>query len=857
MSDAIEQEASQIVDAISERVRYLLEQKQLATEVLLVGFIPQDVLDSVREGDRPLRGRDLEQLSSEWQTLIPDSPLVKAAVVRSLSVKCALVREEMPQLCAILGVDDQRVKDAYEARFAEALESAFTARRRSEGPEISPLSELLGGVDLNPLERFMLPVVLRDGEVLFEKGAAGDRIFVLAKGRVRIIFDRDDHAEGSRELEAFDLVGELAFLTGAPRTATVQAASDCELWYIATEHLMALIENHPHVFRQVFAIAARRYDFVYFLEHMRAFFGDLDLRMVNEIFEGSERIHLERGQLLFETGTFSKGWYLVTSGRLGSRASNSADGRLHVFEAGDSLGEEEILFGHPHRHSLMALAESEVIRVSPQGFDALLNDPDLMRRMFKRVIHQLAPSGKETRRQATQVIAVGALGDDGAVADVIPGMARLFGATRDSLFLQASTIKELLNVPNLALKDPDHLAWMRIRSWYSEVVNRHAYVLFALDGEHPAWNSFCVASADTIVGMVDATRSPTTLRDDPWFEETRPPLPKERWLILVHPADVERPSGTREWLRRHAMPMHLHIQGTGESELMRLMRMVTRTGVGVALGGGTARGFAHFGVMRALAEVGIPVDMVGGTSIASAIAAMFALRFPAEEMRAAIKRLLDLRPFRDYAFPRTALLKSRRFEQLARSTFRDTDIEDSWLKYFCISTNLSTGEEVVHETGEIWRASMASGALPVVMPPFIEGKHILVDGGLVNNVPVDLLLQRTQGPVIAVNVSSLEDWVVRENAPAKRRSVMERLRSYVSLKGDPGIMDILVQSMVVSSHQKLRSIVEHVDLYLEPPVGDFGLTQFEAMDGMAQCGYDYALPLVREFRNSHPKLKNL
>lgn len=851
MSDGIELEAAQIVEALSTRARHLLWQRRLASQVLLAGTLPPQALDAVRDAGLPLRGRDLEHLCAEWEAAIADLPELRAAVLHALSMSCTLVREEMPALGAILGVDDERVTGAYEARYGRALESAFSGRRVPEEPAADHRSRFAGDVDLAPLERFMLPVALKAGEVLFEKGDAGDRIFVLAKGTLRIIFDRGDRGEDARELTAFDLVGELAFLTGATRTATVQAAGDCELWSIATQHLMGLIENHPDLFRRVFAIATRRYDFVYFLQHVRAFFGEIDLRIVEDIYEGSERLHLERGKRLFEEGAACEGWYLVTSGRLGTHAGRGAEGQGHVFEAGHSLGEEELLYRYPHRQALMALAETEVIRVSPQGFETLWNHPDLARRMFMRVIGQSSHARMEPARPSTHVIALGALGD-ASLSDLVPRMAKLFGATREALFLQASTIKDLLNVPTLALKEADHLAWMRIRSWYSGVVNRHAHVLLALDREHPAWNRFCVASADTVVALADATRPASSPGDGSWFEPTEAALPKQRWLALVHPADLDRPSGTREWLRRHAMPRHLHLQGTSDRELMRLMRMVTHTGVGVALGGGTARGYAHFGVMRALADVGVPVDIVGGTSIAAPIAAMFALRFSEDEMEATNKRLLELRPFKDYAVPRTAFLKGRRFEQLARATFGEIDIEDAWLEYYCISTNLSTGQEMVHASGRIWRATMASGALPMVIPPFIDGRHVLVDGGLVNNVPVDRMRERTEGPVIAVNVSRLDDWVVGNSPEAPRPSLMERLRSWITLQGNPGIMDVLVRSMVVSSEQKLRSMVGRVDLYLEPPVAEFGMTQFEAMEVMAQRGYEYALPLVREFARTLP-----
>jgi predicted acylesterase/phospholipase RssA len=501
------------------------------------------------------------------------------------------------------------------------------------------------------------------------------------------------------------------------------------------------------------------------------------------------------------------------------------------------------------------MVDTEVIRISPQSFEDLWNHPAIIRRMFKSVIHKSALTTEDSAPHTTQVIAIGSLGRNAVLSENIARMAGLFGQKRDVLFLDPSTIIELLNLPESALKDSEHLAWLRIRTWYTQTVAAHAYIVFALSPDYPAWNKFCRSNADTLVALADGTHQPARSMEHTWFEPIKAPLPQERWLVLVHPADADIPSGTRRWLDAYAAPRHIHIAGTGEGELLRVMRMVTGTGVGVVLGGGTSKGNAHFGVMRAIAEAGIPVDMICGTSIGSAIAAMFAARYSPEQIAAINQMLLDLNPFRDFAVPRTALLKHRKFEQLAKFSFKDICIEDMWLKYFCISTDLTTAEQIIHEEGETWRATMASGALPMVIPPFIEDRHVLVDGGLLNNVPADVMLQKTQGPVIAINVSPVEDWEVQEEAAPQHRSLMEKVRSPIQLKGNPGIMDVLVQSMVVSSHYKLRSVVNEVDLYLEPPVGHYGMTRFDAWQEMSQIGYEYALPLLTEFKNKHPKLQ--
>ena len=845
MSDSNQQQAEALLDEISDYCRHLIDHKRLAAEVLLEGFLPEYVVQSLNE-ETVLRPIDLERLSAEWKDRIPDAPEVKAILAHLTSERFALLKQEMPRVWDILGIEEDSVQAAYQRRYNQPIESAFTPPDEYERRD-SELSRLLMDADLNPLQLYMQRITLSDGDVLFRKGEPGDKVFVLTEGKVKVIIDEGNQGPTIRELEAYSLIGEMAFLTGAPRTATVQAIGDCDLQYIATDKLMDMIESYPEAFKQVFTIASNRYDFIYFLEHIPPFLGELHTDTVNDLYPGSKRIHLERGQFLVKEGDRCDGWYLVTNGRL------AAPGTDRIYEEGDSLGEEEMLFNHPHTHSLVAVSDAEVIRISPQSFEALWNYPDLIRRLFKNTIHKLALPVEDRTTVTHQVMAVGTLGAKLPLAEIIPRMAKLFGQKRNVLYLDPQVVRNLLNVPESAFRNDEHLAWMRIRSWYTQTVPAYTYIVFAFDAEYPAWNKFCRSNADTLVAVTDAALQPAENQE--WFEYKETPLPQDRWLVLVHPEETVIPTDTRRWLKHYGSPKHLHIVGSGDAELLRLMRMVTGTAIGVVFGGGTAKGFAHFGVMNAIQEVGIPVDLVGGTSIGSAVGAMYAMRLSPEQIQKINQTLLDLNPFRDFAVPRTALLKSRRFEQLARSSFGDVRIEDCWLHYFCCSTDLTTAEQIVHEDGDLWRATMASGALPMVIPPVIEESHVLVDGGLLNNVPADLMMQKTQGPVIAINVAPLEDFKAQEEAEPVRRPLLERVKSPIQLKGNPGIMDILVQSLVVSSHHKLRSTIDDIDLYLEPPVGHFGMTRFDAMDEMAQIGYDYAMPLLTEFKNKHPKMQ--
>jgi NTE family protein len=146
----------------------------------------------------------------------------------------------------------------------------------------------------------------------------------------------------------------------------------------------------------------------------------------------------------------------------------------------------------------------------------------------------------------------------------------------------------------------------------------------------------------------------------------------------------------------------------------------------------------------------------------------------------------------------------------------------------------------------------------IVIPPYIDGTDVLVDGGLLNNVPIDHMLQRTQGPIIGVNASPLRKLEYHEN-PSRNpsNSMFQKLRSRFQPDGNLSLFDILSEAMVVSSHRKVLATKDEIDLFLELPLSEFKMTQFEAIEEMMSLSYEYALPLLTELKNNHVELQYL
>ncbi|HEY79422.1 MAG TPA: patatin family protein [Dehalococcoidia bacterium] len=235
--------------------------------------------------------------------------------------------------------------------------------------------------------------------------------------------------------------------------------------------------------------------------------------------------------------------------------------------------------------------------------------------------------------------------------------------------------------------------------------------------------------------------------------------------------------------------------------------------VGLALGGGAARGLAHIGVLEVLEKEGIPIDMIAGTSAGAAVGALYAQG----RNTGAIKALaLDLNWKRlaslvDLALPRTGFIQGKKIkEQLKSIIGGDIKFSDLKIPFACVATDIKTGEEIVISQGSVLDGVRASISIPAIFTLIKREGRYLVDGGLVNPVPVSVVKKQGADFIIAVNVTA--DAVNRTNLGKKAK--------------EPTIFNVIMQSLYISTHSLVKSSLEGADIVIEPnladiPYGDF------------------------------------
>jgi predicted acylesterase/phospholipase RssA len=328
-----------------------------------------------------------------------------------------------------------------------------------------------------------------------------------------------------------------------------------------------------------------------------------------------------------------------------------------------------------------------------------------------------------------------------------------------------------------------------------------------------------------------------------------------RMAAIVHPRGTEHPHGTARLIDEFGFSEVVHLRQGEQRDLARLGRLASGNGVGLVLSGGGARGFAHIGVYRALCELGIPIDAVAGCSMGAPLAAGAALLVtPERSVEVASKQFHRLL---DYTVPVVSLIKGARITASIDETLHGLDIEDLWLPFACVSTNLTQSRLEVHRRGDAATAVRASVAIPGVLPPVPYHGDLLVDGGVLNNLPFETL--RDDGridTVIAVDVApavgprAKSDYGLSVSGFAALSARIRRSSPY------PSVAAVLLRSMLTGAvlHQQTSLRGDAVDLYVHLQLPGVGLLEFERVEDIAAQGYRASIDQVRDWVATRPHL---
>lgn len=252
--------------------------------------------------------------------------------------------------------------------------------------------------------------------------------------------------------------------------------------------------------------------------------------------------------------------------------------------------------------------------------------------------------------------------------------------------------------------------------------------------------------------------------------------------------------------------------------------------IGLALGSGAARGLAHIGVLTVLQKEGVPIDMIAGTSAGAVVGALYARgKGPSLIKKIALDlSQMRLAPLTDLTLPKTGIIGGKKIEDWFGSVIgRDTQFGNLKIPFACVATDIMTGQEVVISEGLVVEAVRASISIPGIFTLAKQKGRYLVDGGLVNPVPVSVLKRMGADFIIAVNV--IPDIMARDRSHWLGKQGAEVAK-------EPNIFHILMQSIYIGTHALAKLSFEEADIVIEPRVAHIGPTDFHHAQECIQQG---------------------
>jgi NTE family protein len=558
-------------------------------------------------------------------------------------------------------------------------------------------------------------------------------------------------------------------------------------------------------------------------------FRDLDAALIGEIAGEIEWFSLPGGSTLFEAGDTADALYFVISGCLGVYA-RTPDGYTRLVGrvlSGETVGEMALISGKPRTGTVIALRDTEVGRFSKAAFEALmLAHPQGLLRIAQLTVARLESSQSQVRGRRA-IPKTFSLIPQGSGVNIGEFAARLLESLND-----IGRTELVWNV-----RGAEHTS-----HWFNNVESANDFVLYVADPAPTAWSKLCLRQADALLLVASAGEAPGEWTVLAGNGEGQRALQRAE-LVLVHD-DRFVAGAAKRWLAGRQDLNHHHVRGP--EDVARVARLLTGRGVGLVLSGGGARGFAHIGVIRALAEASIPIDVVGGTSIGAIMAAGVAAGWGPDEMRARFKRtFVDTNPLNDYTLPLVSLVSGRKVGRLLREEFGALEIEDLPLPFFCVSANLTTGRSAVHRSGELWRWLRASVAIPGVLPPVFNKGEVHVDGGAINNLPVDVMRELGRGPIVAVDVGADRAFST-DMDDAEVPPFWKIVQWFRRKKRRVNILQILWRSGMVNTAANTHAHRDMTDLLLQPPLEQFDMLNWQSFDRAIDAGYRYAVERLQQ-----------
>ncbi|ADM11454.1 patatin-like phospholipase domain containing protein 6 [Encephalitozoon intestinalis ATCC 50506] len=654
------------------------------------------------------------------------------------------------------------------------------------------------------------------GEVLKDSGEPMDYIVYVVSGEIQVLAGENAFSFGNGSL-----FGYFSLFFDSYSSIKILAKGDSSI----------LICNSSVLFK--LGLDEKRFDHSMLL--------DID-ECLHVIDESVEWIRLSPGDMIVQKGGTSKEIFYIAAGSIKSASKE--------FSSGMAIGDRECIFGENWGESFVATKITDIVRIPSLLVDYFFEND---KTFFKKYTKRLFENGSRKNGKIVSIIPIGQYRD---IESFSRRLRAAIGAS--SLLLNRKDVVDIL-----ARRSFDTTEELGFMDYLTKMSKRYEIILIYVENEYSRLLRYLLNFSDILLTVG------TTFADIPEYNvycriefvkiyEERKALNersmrKREKTAPSRTGNANEKETPRQYDRIHHVLFPSKTILFCSKDFQRLARSLLGKRIGLVLGGGGARGLAHIGVIQALEEEGIPIDCVGGTSMGAFIGALYARECNNYYVFKQAKRfsrkmsniwllLLDL------TYPICSMFSGHGFNRSLHSVFGDSLIQDLWLEYFCITTNISNYEEEVHRNGMIWRYVRASMGLCGYLPPICDNKKLLVDGGYLNNVPADVMMSMQVEKIITVDVGTVleNDYFDYGDTLSGFTILFNRFfgnKKFVTME------EIQYRLAYISTERKTKELQANGNIVmLKPDLGKYRTMDFKKFDEIVACGYQSTKDAISEWK---------
>ncbi|CAF1025988.1 unnamed protein product, partial [Didymodactylos carnosus] len=685
----------------------------------------------------------------------------------------------------------------------------------------------------------------------------------------------DSHTLAKEGVMFIDREGEISglvsALTGEPTLFTYRTRGPSDICAITKENFYDLMRMQPNLVLPVAAMMVKRMS-----------------PLVRQIDFALEWMLVEAGKSLYRQDCKPQSVYIILNGRVRSVLLAQDKKRKELvgeYGRGEMVGIVEVLMEVPRQSTTLAIRDTE-LAVIPTG---LLNyikwrQPQIVSRLINVLSQKIYGTLQNTLTNGVNLtmppvdegfqdrsstltknlstVAIVAISEDVPLDAFTCELVHSLLAIGPTLHLTEQLIIDRFGESAL-----ESINDYRLSAWLGQQEELHKIVVYQCDKKLTQWTRRSLRQADCILIVGNGWNEPTKGAVENEIERSAVRAQKE--LILLHRIDSQKPKGTARWLNiRQWITFHHHIrcpdrmfkysiesdiqswtdysdllptEPDSTSDFARMARFLTGTAIGLVLGGGGARGCAHVGMIQAMHEANIPIDLIGGTSIGALMGALWADELNIQgyverakdwcgKMTSVWRKLIDL------TYPITSMFTGATFNEIIEEALPEVQIEDLWIPYFCVTTDISASKMRVHTSGSLWRYVRASMSLSGYFPPLCDPDdgHLLLDGGYVNNLPAHTVIAVDVGSQDEQNFCNFGDrlsgwWLL-----------YKRWNPWTTPVKVPDLSEIQTRLAYVSCQRQLELVkTSNFCEYIRPPIDRYRTLQFGSFDEIREVGYHH------------------